>query len=72
MTHFLLTYHPDEGDLHIEEFEDGARARRAFVKLERQHLDDEHVEVVLLGARSRAELEKTHGRYFRAQLTAAF
>lgn len=44
----------------------GREAIRARFEEERLHRGDPDIEVVVLGSRSREELEKTHSRYFRS------
>lgn len=68
MTQFLIVYDQTEGKvLSLTEFEDSERGRalEERFELERRYHDQPHIEVVALGADSRADLETTHGRYFK-------
>lgn len=68
MTQFLIVYDQVEGNvLSMTEFTDADRSRalEARFELERQYQDQPHIEVVALGADSLADLETTHGRYFK-------
>ena len=68
MTQFLIVYDQLAGQvLDLREFADAERSRalEARFELERLYLDEEQIEVVVLGADSRADLEQTHGRYFK-------
>jgi hypothetical protein len=64
VAHFLLVYDKPAGALlRIEQFEDlGAALIERFAEEARRRSSD--IEVVVLSARSRAELERTHSRYF--------
>lgn len=65
MIYFLLVFDRRKGHLTAEptEFENSAAALRARFEVEgKQH--DPDIEVVVLGAASRKDLEKTHSRYF--------
>jgi hypothetical protein len=69
MSYFLLVYDRSTGVLHeLTEFrdEDRSAARRARLDQELRQRDHADVEVVLLGARSKEDLLKTHARYFRS------
>ena len=63
---FLVVYNQKTGEYRVQEYADDDReaalARR--FELEREHRLTPEIEIVLLGARSREVLEKTHGRYF--------
>ena len=68
MTQFLIVYDQTSGQvLDLREFDDADResALSERFRLEREHLADENLEVVVLGADSRADLERTHARYFK-------
>ena len=69
MKYFLLVYHQPSGRLELEEeYSDAARAAaldRRF-ELEREYRTSPEYEVVLLGARSKADLVQTHARYFKS------
>lgn len=72
LRYWLLVYNPGEQRLVDEqEFTDRAQAEVAYSRLEAQHrvLGDE-CQVVLLGAQSRASLERTHPHYFRGPAAA--
>ncbi len=68
MTQFLIVYDQIKGVvISLTEFADSERARaldRRF-ELERRFQDEPNLEVVALGADSREDLERTHGRYFK-------
>jgi hypothetical protein len=67
MPQFLVVYNQTTGEVEVEEYADEDRKAaldRRFA-LEREHRLEPHVEVVLLGARSRDVLERTHARYFQ-------
>jgi hypothetical protein len=69
MAYFLIVYDQRAGQiLHREEFpghvRDKALAER--FRLEKEHLHDSNIEVVLLGAPSEEALLRTHGRYFKS------
>ena len=76
MTQFLIVYDQTSGQvLDLREFDDADResALSERFRLEREHQtdrgvggeSDENLEVVVLGADSRADLERTHARYFK-------
>ena len=68
MIHFLLVYDLSKGQvLLIEEFPDTARevALEKRFSLERDHVDDPNLEIIVLSAPDRAALEVTHARYFK-------
>lgn len=68
MTQFLIVYDQVAGKvLELREFEDAQReaALAERFRLEREHLSEEHVEIVVLGASAREDLERTHARYFK-------
>jgi hypothetical protein len=65
--YFVVVYNQASGDVNVEEFgEDSGRSalERRF-ELEAQNRERVEVEVVLLGADSRADLSRTHARYFK-------
>jgi hypothetical protein len=67
MRYFLLVYDGRQGQLVDEvEFEDEMEALAARFDRERGERANEDIEVVVLGARSRAALERTHARYFKS------
>jgi hypothetical protein len=65
---FLVVYNQKTGAVQVQEWADDDReaalARR--FELEREHRLEPEIEIVILGARSRDVLERTHGRYFHA------
>ncbi|WP_156184629.1 hypothetical protein [Allosalinactinospora lopnorensis] len=61
---FLLVYDRTRGEiLREEEFSDAREAMEARFAAEADH-QGRDVEVIVLGARSRDDLLRTHGRYF--------
>jgi hypothetical protein len=68
MRNFLVVYNRRTGVSTVQEFPEG-RGREAIRERftqERLHRDDPDIEVVVLGSASKAELLKTHSRYFRS------
>jgi hypothetical protein len=67
MKHFLLIYDVEKGELREppREFARSDRAVRAYEALEREHLRDESVQIVLLGARSLEAIKVTHANFFK-------
>jgi hypothetical protein len=68
MRNFLVVYNRRTGENTTQEFPEG-RGREAVKERfaqERLHRGDPDIEVVVLGSTSRAELLKTHSRYFRS------
>ncbi|WP_436948737.1 hypothetical protein [Streptomyces sp. SudanB52_2052] len=65
MTNVLVVYDRSAGHLlHEQEYE---RRRDAFIarfEAEKRYRDHANIEVVVLSARSRADLLQTHARYF--------
>jgi hypothetical protein len=71
MRNFLVVFNRRTGANTVREFPAGCGrevVRQRFA-LERQHRGDPDIEVAVLGSSSRAELEKTHSRYFRSSST---
>lgn len=65
MTNVLVVYDRSAGRLLREQqFEHRRDALAARFEAERQYRDHSNIEVVVLGARSRADLLRTHARYF--------
>jgi hypothetical protein len=66
MAHYLLVYDRAKGHVLRERtFTSRAEALRARFKAEREHSSDGgNVEVVVLSAKSREDLLRTHSRYF--------
>ena len=68
MKFFLIAYDRRQGKLlDMKEFPEGQRARALRERFAREVVERDRpdVEVVLLGAESQADLEKTHARYFK-------
>ena len=65
MSYFLLVYDRPAGRLRsIREYPE-SEGSIAYAELDRLEAAKEaHIEVVILGSRSRADIEKTHSRYF--------
>jgi len=64
---FLVIYNQHTGEVTLTEYADEEREmalERRFA-LEREHRLEQHVEVVLLGARSEEVLRRTHARYLK-------
>lgn len=64
LLHFLLIHNTRSGRLDILEFDDAADAVAAYGDVELEHLDDRHLEIVLVGADSLDAVRQTHGHYF--------
>ena len=62
--YFLLILDPRVPNLEIKEFRDGRRASNEYARVEREHIDDPVVEIVLVGADSLDTLKVTHSHYF--------
>ncbi len=76
MRYFLIVYDRSQGRRReLTEFSEGQRAHalEERARRERDALEQPELEVVLLAAESRADLERTHGRYFKSveELVAA-
>lgn len=68
MSQFLVVYDRAAGDIiELTEWSDADRemALDSRFELERKYSDRPEIEVVVLGAQSRTDLERTHGRYFK-------
>jgi hypothetical protein len=66
VNNYLLVYDKARGKLLVEqEFSDRAAALAERFRLERQYLDRQDIEIVVLGAESAEAIRRTHGRYFR-------
>ena len=64
--YFLITYDRSERRLvDMERFRDGKKAVDLYGERERQHADQPHMEIVLLGADSEDAIRATHPTYFR-------
>ena len=65
LKHFLIIYDAPNGELlSITEFEDELLAVDALTKMERKHLRDAKMRIVLLSGPSREAIEQTHGNFF--------
>ena len=68
--HVLLVYDLVAGRLvSQEEFSDGTKALARYVEMERNHLRDPKVEIVLVGADSLDTIRQTHASYFSEKMT---
>jgi hypothetical protein len=66
VNNYLLVYDRARGKLLEErEFADRAAALKARFQLERRHLGDRDIEIVVLGAESAEAIRRTHTRYFQ-------
>lgn len=66
MKHFLLVFDRTEGRLYrLAEFATSSAALEARFEAERLHRGRPEVEVVVLTADSKADLKRTHARYFQ-------
>jgi hypothetical protein len=69
MSQFLLVYDQAMGRvIQLREFTDADRseALEERFRIERELVGKLHLEVIVLGANSRDDLERTHARYFRS------
>ena len=64
LLHFLLTYDVLHQTLIVREFADAAEATDAYGQAELEHLGDQDLEIVLVGADSLETIKKTHSHYF--------
>lgn len=74
MNHFLVVFDRSTGKVVRKEFfHDRNEALAARFEAERQNSEAPDIEVVVLGARSWADVKRTHGRYFKGigQLAAS-
>ena len=67
MSYYLLVYDRSTGAVEVEEFTEQERdlALHRRVIYEREQRDRPQIEVVVLGAESRDDLQRTHARYFK-------
>ncbi|HUY50888.1 MAG TPA: hypothetical protein VMV92_35140 [Streptosporangiaceae bacterium] len=66
MWHYLVIYDRRVGKIiRTRAYRDSAEALKARFAAEREHRGDGDVEVVVLSAKSRAALLRTHARYFQ-------
>ena len=67
LIHFLLVYDLVQQKLVDQrDFSNAGEAAAAYTELEREHRDDPHLEIVLIGADSIATVMTTHRNYFDA------
>lgn len=70
VSQFLIVYQRSSGSLigDVEEFSDdsGVEALHRRAQLEREHGAFSDVEVVVLGARDKSDLIRSHSRYFKS------
>jgi hypothetical protein len=68
MENFLIIYNRRTGESDVREFPAGCGREAVSARFvqERIHRGDPDIEVVVLSTSSRAELLKTHSRYFRS------
>jgi len=67
VVHFLLVYDHAAGHLREElTFRDPEQAVAAYAEMEEKHRNEPRVEIVLVGADSKATVRQTHGHYFDA------
>ena len=74
MNHYLVVFDRSKGEiLHQKQYADRSGALAARFAAEREHAGDTDIEVIVLGARSWADIKRTHGRYFKGfeQLAAS-
>lgn len=75
MRYFLVVYNRNSGAVEVKGFTAGQREQALEERFDRELAERyrPEMEVVLLGAESRAALEKTHARYFKsaAELAAS-
>jgi hypothetical protein len=63
--HFLVIYNIPAGQARVESFgNDYETAVEAYNESEREHRDDDDIEVVLLGSDAIETLARTHSSYF--------
>jgi hypothetical protein len=63
--HFLVVYDIAAANAAVTEFSDYDEALAAYEALEKENFGRDDLDIVLLGADSRATIEKTHSSYFR-------
>lgn len=72
IVHFLLVYDRQQGKLVVQRpYTDPHEAVQAYEAMEKQHRDDRHMEIVLVGADSLETIMLTHGNYFDAVPSAS-
>jgi hypothetical protein len=66
MNSYLLVYGRARGELLEErEFSDSGAALKERFRLEREHMRDKDIEIVVLEAESAEAIRRSHARYFR-------
>ena len=66
MNHYLVVFDRSAGTVVRHKlYDDRNDAIRARFAAERQHSGNPNIEVIVLGARSWADVKRTHGRYFK-------
>jgi hypothetical protein len=67
--HMLLVYSLAQQELiTVERFADGDVAMRRYAEVERDHIKDPAVEIVLVAADSEDTIKQTHASYFRGEV----
>ena len=63
---FLIVFDHSRGALHqdVAIVQDPAAALQAYGEAEQRFVDDEHIEVVLIGSDSLETVRRTHANYF--------
>ena len=66
MNHYLVVFDRSKGRVtHHKLYADRDEALAARFAAEREHSNEPEIEIVVLGARSWADVQRTHGRYFK-------
>lgn len=66
MNHYLVVFDRSKGEvIRHKLYENRSGALEARFAAEREYSAEPNVEVVVLGARSWADVQRTHGRYFK-------
>jgi hypothetical protein len=66
VNHYLVVFDRSRGEvIRHEQYQNRSEALEARFAAEREHSADPHIEVVVLGAQSWEDVERTHGRYFK-------
>lgn len=63
MPGFLIEYHRKRGHVKVEEFDSLMEALEERLLRDQQNFDED-LEIVTVASQSRAQLEKSHSRYF--------
>lgn len=67
--HMLLVYSLiDQKLVAVEEYADGRKAMARYAEVERDHIKDPSVEIVLVAADSPETIRRTHASYFRGEV----